>query len=81
MAQPLVAVARQHADALRVERIERVGDFLQAGVDMRQRQHAEHAEAAGMVGAELLGILVGLAGDAGGIGRVEEFSPAASSAR
>ena len=41
MAEPLVAVARHHADAVDLERVEGVGDLLQGLVDVRQRQRGE----------------------------------------
>ena len=63
VAEPLVAVVRHHADAIDVERVEDVADFLQRLVDMRQRQRREDAEPAGMVGRHLLAVLVRLARD------------------
>ena len=64
VAEPLVAVARHDADAVDLQRVEGVGDFLQALVDVRQRQHGEGAEAAGMIGLQFLGVLVRFARDA-----------------
>ena len=54
-------IARQQADAVELERVERVGDLLQAAVDVGQRKHGKAAEAAGMVGDQLGGIFVALA--------------------
>ena len=74
VAQPLVAVARHACRCRRPCSVsKRVGDFLQALVDVRQRQHGEHAEAAGMIALQLLGVLVGTRARRGRrLGLVEE---------
>jgi hypothetical protein len=41
VAEPFVAVARHHADAVGLERVEGIRDLLEARVDVRQRQHGE----------------------------------------
>src|SRR5262245_64831847 len=45
VAEPFVAVACHHADAVGLERVEGIRDLLEASVDVRQRQHGEQAEA------------------------------------
>jgi len=49
VAQPLVAVIRLQPDAVRLERVERVFDFLERGVDVEHRERREQAEAAGII--------------------------------
>ncbi len=61
VAEPVVAVARQHVDAVGLERIEGARDLLQRRVDVRQRQGREQAEAAGIVGREPRHVVVVLA--------------------
>ena len=61
IAEPFVAIARQQADAVELERVERVFDFLQAALGVGQRQHREASEPAGMVGDQLGGVFVALA--------------------
>ena len=61
IAEPLVVIVRQQADAVELERVECVGDFLQAAVDVGQRQHRETSEAAGMVGDQPCCVFVALA--------------------
>ena len=61
IAEPLVVIVRHQADAVELERVERVGDFLQAAVDVGEREHREAPEAAGMVGDQLCGVFVALA--------------------
>ena len=61
--KPLVAVVRQHADAVDVERVEGVADLLQRLVDMRKRQRREDAEPSRMIGHHLLTVLVRVARD------------------
>jgi hypothetical protein len=60
-AEPFVAVARHQADAVGLERVERIGDLLQAAVDIGQRHRCETAEASGMVRQQLGRIFVALA--------------------
>ena len=55
------AVARHHADALGLQRVEAVGDLGQRVVDIRQRQSDEHAEAALVIGHHARLILVAVA--------------------
>jgi len=62
--------AVDYTDAVGLERVEGEGDLLEALVDIRQRQHGEQAEAAGMIGHQLLGVFVRLAREAGGRLRV-----------
>lgn len=47
--QPFAGVARQQADAVGAQGVQRMGDLGQAGVDLGQGQAGEQAEAAGMV--------------------------------
>ena len=46
IAEPGVAVAREQAEAVGFQRIERVFDLAQGSVDVGQRQHGEQSEAA-----------------------------------
>ena len=49
IAEELAVIARHQADAVELQGVERVFDFLEAALSIRQRQRSEHAEAAGMV--------------------------------
>ncbi|OIQ63139.1 hypothetical protein GALL_553220 [mine drainage metagenome] len=61
IAEPLVVIVRQQADAVELEGVERVRDLLQAAVDVGERKHCETSEAARMVGDQLCGVFVALA--------------------
>jgi hypothetical protein len=63
VAQPLVLVAGHAADAIDLERIERVGDLLEALVDVRQWKHRPGTEPPGMIALHLLCELIRLASD------------------
>ena len=58
IAEPFVAVARHQDDAVGLERVERVFDFLEAGIDIRQRQDGERAEAPRAVAGEFGAVFV-----------------------
>ncbi len=47
--QRLSAPIREHVDAVGVELVEAIFDFFEAPVDIRQGQHREMAEAAGII--------------------------------
>jgi hypothetical protein len=55
-----IAVRRQ-ADAIGLERIERIGNLVQAPPGVNQRDRGKAAEPAGMVGDQLGGVVVALA--------------------
>ena len=61
MAEPLVAIIRHQPDAVELERVERVGDFLERSLGIGEREHRPAAEAAGMIGNQLGVIFVALA--------------------
>ena len=61
VAEILVAVAREQADAVGLERVEGVFDFLQAAVGVGRRDGGEQAEAAGVVGHHPRAVFVALA--------------------
>ena len=63
IAEPLVAVAREQADAVGLERIESIFDLAQARFNIRERQRCEHAEAARIVDHEARCKVVALARD------------------
>lgn len=52
VAQPFVAVAGQHGDAVRFERVEGVFDFPQTAFDVGHGQRREQAEATLIAGAK-----------------------------
>ena len=58
VAEPLVAVACHATDAINFERIKGIGDFFQALIDVREREHGERAKPALVIALELLAILV-----------------------
>src|ERR1700674_1383452 len=58
IAEPFVAVAREHANALGLEYIEAVLDLAQAAFDIRQRQRDEDAEAARMIRSQARRLVV-----------------------
>ena len=58
IAEPLIAIAGEEHDAVGFQHIETVFDLLEAGIDIRQRQVDEHAEALGMVGDQLGCVIV-----------------------
>lgn len=49
ISEPLVTVTRHEADPVGLERVERIGDLLQASLDVRERNHCKASEAAWMV--------------------------------
>ena len=49
IAEPAIGIARQKADAVRFQRVERILDLAQAVVDVRQRQAREKPEALAMI--------------------------------
>ena len=61
IAEPFVAVARHQADTVGLQRIERIGDLLQAAVGIGQRNHRKTSEPAGMIRRELRRVIVALA--------------------
>ena len=66
IAEIFAVVARQQADAVGLERVEGVFDFLQAAVGVRRRDRREQAEAAGMIAHELGAVFVDLAAELAG---------------
>ena len=46
IAEPLIVITRQQADAIDLQRIECIFDFLQTAFDIRQRQYGEQPEPA-----------------------------------
>ena len=66
VAEILAVVACQQADAVGLERVEGVFDFLQAAVGVRRRDRREQAEAAGMIAHELGAVFVDLAAELAG---------------
>ena len=60
IAEPELVVARLDADAVGLQRIERVFGLFEAAIDIGQRQRREQAETAGMILAEALHIVVPL---------------------
>jgi hypothetical protein len=58
IAEPKLVVARLNPDAVGLQRVESVFGFREAGVDIGQRQRREQAEAAGMILAEPLHVIV-----------------------
>jgi hypothetical protein len=58
--KPLVAVARQEADPVRLERVERVGDLVERALDGGHGHRREHPEAPPAVGDEFGRVLVAL---------------------
>ena len=60
IAQPLVAIAGEQRDAVRLELVEPVFDLAQARLDMRQRHRHERPEPTRMVGRKLRRIVVGI---------------------
>ena len=58
------AVIGEQADAVGLELVERMADFRQARIHVRQGQAGEDAEALGMVAAQLGGVVVGAAAQA-----------------
>jgi hypothetical protein len=64
IAEPLVHVARPQGDAVSLQHVQGVGDFLQAAVGIGQGQRREIAEAAGKILDHLRAIFVALPGHA-----------------
>src|SRR6266516_1252964 len=56
--EPLISPVAQQAHTFGFERIKRVFDLAQAGVDIRQGQHSEQAETAFVVGNEARTVFV-----------------------
>ena len=56
--EPLISPVAQQAHTFRFERIKRVFDLAQAGVDVRQGQHSEQAEPAFVVGNDARTVFV-----------------------
>src|SRR5262245_2445098 len=56
--KPLVAIAREQGDTVRLQGIEGVLEFAQAGVYIRKGQRHKYPETAPMVRREARGILV-----------------------
>ena len=65
--QPHVAVAREKADAIRLQRVERILDLAQAGVDVRQRQDRKEPEAPLVVRHHSSAVLVHVARQRDGV--------------
>jgi hypothetical protein len=63
IAEELALIIRHQADAIHFQGVERIFDLPQRAVHIRQRHRREHAEAAGMIGDQLGGKVVGLAGE------------------
>ena len=61
VSEPFVAVARHQADAVGAQRVEGVADFLQAAVDVGQRERSEDAEAARMIACQCGCVVVAFA--------------------
>ena len=66
VAEIFSVVACQQADAVGLERVEGVFDFLQAAVGVRRRDRGEQAEAARMIAHELGAVFVDLAAELAG---------------
>ena len=66
IAQPRVVVAREQTDAIGLERVVCVSDFLQSRVDVRQRHRREKSKPSGVVRHEFCSVLVACSREAGG---------------
>ena len=58
IAEPFVAIAGEQRHPVGFERVEAVGDFGEAAVDIGQRQHRENAEPAWEIRGQLGGVVV-----------------------
>jgi hypothetical protein len=66
IAQPLVPVARLEADAVRLQGVERIFNFLERSVDVDHRQRREQVKAAGLLAHPIGRIIIAVTGHLAG---------------
>src|SRR5580698_2723946 len=60
IAEPLVAIVRQHAYSVRFQRVETILDLLKTGIGIRPWQDRKAAEAPGMIGRKTCRVFIAL---------------------
>ena len=75
MTEPDVAVAREHADAVGVQRVVGVRDLGERRVDIWQRQDREQAKPLRVIAHERGAVVVAGAGEPAGLRRVAKPDP------